>query len=131
MGTKKERRIAGASGLHPPTISRQPENYVLAIKTMSRPNTKNELIRIRVTDKQKELATINVKKMNMSQYIRCCILADYPGLIRRLPESIATNNLLNKIYHRLEGHTDSETLEYIRNAVADYYGMEKGGMENV
>lgn len=64
--------------------------------------------------------------MNTSQYIRHCISADYSGLINRFPESIATSNLLNKIYHRLERHTDPETLAEIRNYVRDYYNTGKG-----
>ncbi len=98
----------------------------------SKTTTKNKQIKVRVTDEQLELVSINTKKLNMntSQYIRYCISADYPGLIGRLPEGIATSNLLNKIYHRLEGHTDPETLAEIRNYVRDYYNARKGENKN-
>ena len=99
----------------------------------SKTTTKNKQIKVRVTDQQLELVSINTKKLNMntSQYIRYCISADYPGLVGRLPESIATSNLLNKIYHRLEGHTDPETLTEIRNYISDYYNSKEGEMNNV
>ncbi len=98
----------------------------------SKTTTKNKQIKVRVTDEQLELVSINTKKLNMntSQYIRFCISADYPGLVSRLPEGIATSNLLNKIYHRLEGHTDPETLAEIRNYVRDYYNAGKGENKN-
>ena len=98
----------------------------------SKTTTKNKQIKVRVTDEQLELVSINTKKLNMntSQYIRFCISADYPGLVSRLPESIVTSNLLNKIYHRLEGHTDPETLAEIRNYVRDHYNAGKGENKN-
>ncbi len=95
--------------------------------------SKDNHIKVRVTDKQKELAYKNAKKlnMNMSQYLRHCISADYPSLIRRLPESIGTSNLLNKIFCQLEGHTDSDTLVQIRNMINDYFNTGKGDTQNV
>lgn len=100
---------------------------------MSKPSIKNKYIKVRVTDKQKELVYINAKKMHMnqSQYTRYCLSADYPGLVRRLPERIATDNLLDKIYHQLEGHTDPETLTEIRNYISDYYNSQEGETNNV
>lgn len=93
---------------------------------------KDNHIKVRVTDKQRELAYKNAKKLNMnvSQYLRFCISMDYPDLIRRLPESIDTSNLLNKIFCQLEGHTDTDTLEQICNTINNYFNTGKGDFKN-
>lgn len=132
MGYKKRKEKHRYGRLQSHCFHQPLKNHVLVIKTMSKPNTKSNQIKVRVTDKQRQFVSINAKKlhMNTSQYIRYCIQADYPGLVCRLPESIATSNLLNQIYHQLEGRTDPETLAGIRNAIRDYYNAEKGEKNN-
>lgn len=64
--------------------------------------------------------------MNMSEYIRLCMSMNYPSLIQRVADAAETSNLLNRIFHRLEGYTDSDTLAEIQNYVKDYYSAKKG-----
>ena len=84
---------------------------------------KDNHLKFRVSEELKSTVEKNAKEMNMntSEYIRYCISMDYPSMIKRIPDSIATNNLLNRIYHCLEGQIDYELLKDIKSLINEYY----------
>ena len=84
---------------------------------------KDNHLKFRITDELKSTVEKNAKELNMntSEYIRYCISMDYPSMIKRMPDSIATSNLLNQIYHRLEGHVDHKLSDDIKSLINEYY----------
>ena len=84
---------------------------------------KDNHLKFRVSDELKSTVEKTAKELNMntSEYIRYCISLDYPSMVKRIPDSIATSNLLNKIYHCLEGQIDPKLLTDIKGFINDYY----------
>ena len=84
---------------------------------------KDNHLKFRVSDELKSTVEKNAKELNMntSEYIRYCISFGHPSMVKRIPDSIATSNLLNQIYHRLEGQIDHRLLNEIRGYINDFY----------
>ena len=98
--------------------------YVLAIYIMNKTNKRDNHLKFRISKEEKENIDRKAKECNMntSEYIRYCISLDYPSMLKRIPESIATSNLLNQIYHHIDGKIDDRLLADIKGYILDYYG---------
>ena len=87
---------------------------------------KDNHIKVRVLPKEREeIITNSISlEMNVSEYIRYCCLPNEHLTIANVPNFIRTNNLLNDIVHYLDGHTNPQTLNAVKNKIAKYYKGE-------
>ena len=85
---------------------------------------KDNHLKFRVSDDLRNTIERNAKGLNMntSEYIRYCISMDYPSMVKRIPDSIATSNLLNQIYRRIEGQADRKLSADVKKLINEYYG---------
>lgn len=80
-------------------------------------NTKNEFIKIRVSNSEKRqlLQQAAAEKQNLSAYILHQSLHAGPTHPNQLPASIETLNLLNEVYHEVKKCKDADLKKRVEN----------------
>lgn len=84
--------------------------------------TKDQILKVRISEEGLIQIDLNAYSLNMnrSDYIRYCCLYNNSFTLEYAPVYIKTINLLNDIVHQLDGNTNSETLETIKDMILNF-----------
>lgn len=75
----------------------------------SKKDNKSEIVKFRITKKEKLIKAAKSENESLSSYIQKKIQQEYPDPFQSLPQIIDTNNFFNEIYHKIE-KSGNETL---------------------